>query len=347
MIVQRCYKYRLVAAVRQACDILGKKMIFETDDDYLHLPPYNPCAFEINPQTREEFKEILRMADQVTVSTEELKNVYYPYNKNIDVLPNNVKEVFYFKDVGTAEVDNMGNFDPIFQHGLIHVPAYGQLEDGSSRRLVRIGYTGTPTHRQDFETIRKEWFKTLKKFKDKVCVIYVGDEYFAKVHEEEMGKSNMIYIAPSQYWLYYMHIRNFDIGIAPLVPDVFNMGKSPIKAVEYASWGVPAILPNFITYEREFVNGTNCLMYYNDREFGTALGSYIEDREIRVTHGRNAREHVRLNRLEELPHNSARRAGILRNLYEGSTPITMFEPNKKEIKNETETVGTPSDSQTP
>ncbi len=57
------------------------------------------------------------------------------------------------------------------------------------------------------------------------------------------------------------NIRNIDIGIAPLAPTIFNMSKSDIKAVEYGSWGIPSLLPRYVTYSRNFVEEENCLMY--------------------------------------------------------------------------------------
>lgn len=331
--VQRCYKYPLINALRQACDIMGKPLIFETDDDYLNLPPYNPCSVEMKTEdAREGFKEILRMADMVTVTTEELKNIYYPFNKNIKILPNNLENVHQYRDFieGTADKDGKFKIEPTL--GLYSIPSV--IKGGGKReRIIRIGYSGTPTHQIDFKTIEFYWWKLLKKYKKKICVVYIGDQYFAQLHQENMkGEGvNSVFIPTMMYELYYLNLRNLDIGIAPLMPNIFNMSKSPIKAVEYGSWGIPSVLPNYITYNREFTDGKDCLMYHSGQEFYDAMSELIENEILRERLGENAREYVLQNRLEHLY--SEERFNIYKDVVGNSHQLRIFNPTK-EINNE-------------
>lgn len=331
-IIQRCYKIGIVKTVRDACDMVGRKLIFETDDDYFNLPPQNPCFPEMAaPGVLEGYKEILRMADMVTCSTQELKEVLHPYNNNIHVLPNNLEEVFCGDQGPPARgymEEVMGPDGKVFigqAHGLVQVPSYVKLPDQTKFKTIRIGYTGTPTHREDFATVHHALEKILDKYGTKIWLIYIGDRYFYEKTNNARGR--VIHIPVSQYQLYMYHIRNIDIGIAPLVPNIFNQSKSPLKAMEYAAWGIPAVLPNFVTYNREFTHGENSLMYYNSHEFYEHLEELIHNEPLRNKLGQAARDHVAANRLER--QHAKRRYDLYRTMLPDG-PLKRFE-----VRNET------------
>lgn len=341
VIIQRCYVFEIAFAVRQVCDILGIPFVFETDDDYLNIPAGNPCHPEMAaPGQKEKFAHLLSLADYITVTNEELKRLYYRFNKNIVVFPNNVTDVHYFKDIGEYQLDEKsGKLQPFIRGNFVQVPAYATMDYGNQKRatarLVRIGYTTNNTHKADFETIRQPWFKALKELGSRVQVIYMGDPqedgmgYFYRMHQKEVGGTvNCLSIPGMDYFMYQCNIRNFDIGIAPLQPDVFNMGKSPIKAVEYGSWGVAPLLPNFITYNREFTDGENCLMYYTKTQFHDQLMRLVEDAELRAKIGNGAREHVRTRRLEKL--HSEARFKFYMSLVQSKRKLVRFYPDVAE-----------------
>lgn len=306
VLVQRCYRYDVVKIIKDACDILGKKMVFETDDDYFNLPLSNPCHKDMNtPGTLAGYAKILGMADMITVSTKELKDTLYKYNKNIVVLPNNVENIWvgekgnicrgYAKEVA----DEKGNVRIASQHGLVSVPSFWQdPKSGDKNKVIRIGYTGTPSHHEDWETVRYYFEKLIKKYHSKIWIVFIGDKYFYDKTVEAPGRK--IHVPVSQYNMYMYHLRNLDIGLAPLVPNMFNMSKSPIKAVEYGSWGVPSVLPHYTTYTRDFTPMKNCMTYYNGKEFYEAVEELINNHELREELGRAARDLVATTRLERL-----------------------------------------------
>jgi glycosyltransferase involved in cell wall biosynthesis len=331
VVIQRCFKLGIIWHLRRACDVMGKKIVFETDDDYLHIPLHNPCAIEFEkPRAVSEFLQVLQLADHLTVSTEELKRVYYRYNRNITVLPNNVEGVHFFKDAGEMPTDEEGRYKPVITHGFVHIPAYAKTPDGGSHRIIRLGYTGTETHRRDFETIKGSWFRILKKYAHRVQAVYLGDMYFPKMHEDMLGRQNMFHINNMDYFLYFCNIRNLDIGIAPLEINLFNMGKSPIKALEYGAWGIPAVLPNYITYDRTFEHRKTAMLYTNRDEFEANLTELIENPELRKDIGNNARAMVDTHRTEKI--NAERRYELYKHLVDTSRPIKMFKGKENAIK---------------
>lgn len=307
VVVQRCYKIEVVRVIKTACEVLNKKLVFETDDDYFHIPPSNPCHAELaKPGAREGYAQILAMSDMVTVSTKELKDTIYPFNKNVIVLPNNIENVFcgtegpparaYCKEVPDGE----GKIRIPNTHGLINIPSYWETPPPNRKkdRVVRIGYSGTPSHYEDWETIRHQFDRFVKKYAHKCWFVFIGDKYFYDKTMEGAGRK--MHVPISSYSTYLYHLRNLDIGLAPLAPNLFNMSKSPIKAVEYGAWGVPAVLPHYVTYTRDFTNGLNCLTYYNAREFFDVLEELVNNHELRERLGQAARDHVAQNRIEAL-----------------------------------------------
>lgn len=191
VIIQRCYIYDLVKTIIDACKFVGIPLIFETDDDYLNLPPDNPAYMSIIPQhildtlvnpdgktldtervlyerwkALEDYKKILREVDGVTVSTEELKQTLLPYNKNIKVLPNCVPFVYPGRDHSPAEsmMDQNGNIHIKNNQGMVSVPSHYFTEKGAVE-IPRIGYTLSLSHRgKDWDTIKTYWEKLVKKY---------------------------------------------------------------------------------------------------------------------------------------------------------------------------------------
>lgn len=329
VLLQRCYKYPIAKMLKDACDMTGRKLIFETDDDYINLPSHNPCFREMSgPGVIEGYRQILGMADEVWVSTQELKEALFAFSRNIKVFPNNVENIFCgefgkpSRGHSKETPDANGRFQIPVSHGLMTVPDYWERE-GKKTRTVRIGYSGTPTHHEDFMTIKNRLERVVDKYSGKVWMVFVGDRWFPD--NFNAGKGRVVHIPVSHYQMYLYHLRNIDIGIAPLLPNVFNMSKSPIKAVEYGAWGIPSVLPNYVTYTRDFTHGQNCLTYYNGIEFAESLEELINNQLMRENLGNAARDYVRDNRLERL-HAQARFRAIY-DLVSTTKPPKRFMPN--------------------
>jgi glycosyltransferase involved in cell wall biosynthesis len=351
IIIQRSTNLGLMATVKSACDLLRKPVIFETDDDYLHIPIGNPNYKHLSTREFiEQYITILKTADAVTVSTEELRKIVYPYNKNIKVLPNNMSTVYcgewggvhraYLK--GFPDEEGRLNVEPAFRMNanLMRVPAWIDQKHIDAKtekviktvpkKLIRIGYSGTPTHVQDFETIRHKLDELVDKYKKDVILVFIGDKHFPSVMKS--SKTSIVHLGITEYNRYIYHLSNLDIGLAPLYPNLFNMSKSPIKALEYAAWGVPAVLPNFVTYNREFTHRKNAMFYNNPRDFYDALEELVLNDELREKLGRGARDHLQQNRLEK---NYAReRLEFYQAVISSKPRLKIFKPNRSEV-NET------------
>lgn len=360
VVVQRCYMYDVVRQVKDACEFVGIPMVFETDDDYLHLPPDNPAYLSMIPKAFMDSKpspedlekkriecllqyiEIISFSDLVTVSTEELKRTLNMYNKNIEVLQNNIEQVWEYRDhLPESAFITDGRFQVAINHGLYSLPDHCVV-DNKAFAVPRVGYSGTLTHRgNDFNTIKYYWEKFVAKHSKHAWFVYLGDKYFWDEHDQIAKSKNLpnrhFNIPQSQYDLYMLNYRNIDIGMAPLYNNVFNMSKSDIKAVEAAAWGIPCVLPNYVTYTRNFKHGENCLIYNNGKEFYDCLEALVTNAELRHKLGSAAFTYVRDNRIEK--QHSARRLEIYKKVIDKSYRMHIFAPGGE---SEPETTREPS-----
>ena len=325
-ILQRCHELSVAQAARNACDLAGVPLILEVDDDYMNVPDHNEASKFLNrPSIQNNYGKIIEMADGVTVSTQEIADTLYQFNKNIKVLPNNMVVLpageFFEprRDLTVEQFDVEGKVSIQAAHGHFSIPAFRETEKNGVKghqRLIRVGYSATRYHREDCKTINNALQRILKKYHN-VIFVTIGDEIDkAQKEKGEIGcheiltaglpRCVQINTTPN-FRLYYDHLRNIDIGIAPLLPDMFNMSKSPMKALEYASYGIPSVLPNFVTYTREFTHKENCLLYNNEDEFYTQLEKLILDHNLRQKLGEAARDRVRDYRMEYSPHNIVER----------------------------------------
>lgn len=378
VIIQRLTSLNFIKWFKEACDIAGKPLIFESDDDYLHLEKHNPCFFStsldglvrqyrdltaagkileaeaLKPELERErikglneLKYALSLPDLITTTTEELAQVFRAHNKNVVVLPNCVEQVYWERDYMVEAVHPPGTFMPNQfgelvdvsgqlvvpnQLGFQTIPAYYQnfSQEGEflgEKRVLRVGYTGTTSHQQDFETIRTYWDRLVEKYKHKCWFIYIGDPYFAD--QTVSGRTRRHWIKDAPYDIYRHNIRNLDIGIAPLEPTPFNMGKSDIKLLEYGMWGIPGVAPNYITYSRSFTHGETALLYNNGKEFYDYMEELINNSALRLKLGNAARKYVYENRLEE--NWVEKRFLTYKALLDHHTPYTTFSPNKEKV----------------
>ena len=367
VICQRSTNLALVRHLKNACHLMGKPLVYEVDDDYINLFPTNPAYYSLcKPEFQdtyftlkkqiteakdnneikekklaldafmpileksrqegiEQYKDLLKLPDLITVTTKELKSVLYLYNENIAVLPNNVENVYYEKDYVEEKVSSDGNVVVPYKFGLAAIPAFWSDNKGNKKRIIRVGYTGTISHREEFGTISYYWNKLVKKYADQVWFVYLGDNYFYE--QQNFVRNRRFYIPQTQFDTYLMNVRNIDVGIAPLMPNIFNQSKSDIKMVEYGCWGNTAVLPNYVTYNRNWKHEETCLFYNNGYEFEQMMEEIIFNQELRITLGQNAREYVRENRLERL--HSEERFNVYNDLISSHPKLVQFTPNKE------------------
>lgn len=223
---------------------MGKPVINEGDDDYINVNPENP-GYQYYAQRQGFVKEMYRIANGVTVTTEGLKNVYSEFNNNICVIPNcNDIEIIDSE----PSLPNVGVFDSKGKQ----IP-FSQYEETRIGKTV-LGWGGSPTHEQDLALMIPGIKKLLKREPNLVFAMvgFVHRAFLDMIPPDRLFLFSLVPV--TGYFMLYKTVR-FDIGLAPVAPIKFNEGKSSNKLIEYQILNMLPVASNFITYRNDIHQG--------------------------------------------------------------------------------------------
>lgn len=232
------------------------KLVWETDDDLWTIDPTNfRAARNFTPEQLREIEQTASVAHLVTVSTEPLADVMRRYNPNVVVIQNHVDSALF------------------------------DLERPKRDRLT-VGWAGGDSHLRDWEMVAPRLRRFLSRNPD-VDFHSIGANYLIanKVRGRHTGWSTDLFD-------YYRTI-DFDIGIAPLIPNQFNRSKSAIKALEYSALGIPVIASDVEPYQAFVVDGVTGFLVSKDHEWEARLRDLVNDEAMRLEMGAAAKEHAR------------------------------------------------------
>ncbi len=299
----------------------------------------------------EGYKKALSFFDAVTVTTQELKETILPYNKNVKVLKNNMEKVHPWRDYSIEQSTADGKMINNNLMGMRNVPShymernpqtFEPITDDTGnvavRRIYRVGYACTATHRTDFTTIYEPWNELILKWGDRTHFVYIGDPWFYRTQKyytgpkteqnpEGDGRPNRrIHIEESTVPMYLLNLRVLDCFIAPLEKTIFNMSKSDLKALECASWGACPVLPDYVTYWRHWEHGKTAFLYKNEKEFYEIIDHLLTHPAVMEQIGRQARDYVSKHRLEK--DHAQERFDFYKNLIESKRKPVVITPNR-------------------
>lgn len=246
----------------------GVKIIMDIDDSMWDIHDDNPAYKTYQPggQAIKDLNSIINEVDHITCTNEYLKNVIISRtNKRPDqitVLPNYIDfNIYHYR------------------------PEFKDTED------ILITHFGSTTHFKDLDThpffmgmdkIMKEYphvkFRSvgafLGKFRKKWGLRY--ENYYG--HED-------IYTWIKEKYPKYM--EETDFFVTPLVDDIYNRCKSPIKWLEASAVKKPGIWQDIRQY-REVIDETNGFLAKKDKDWYRAMKELIEDKEKRKAMGEKA-----------------------------------------------------------
>jgi len=241
------------------------KVVLEFDDDLWNIEGSNAIAHNFfKPEMQERAKRNLAVADVVTTTTDHLANRLSEYTTApIEVIPNHVSSW-------------------LIDHEREHV---------SDR--VTVGYAGSATHVGDWTELSSE----LRRFLTRVPQ--------AELHI--MGH-NLVEKWPKNLWRHsewhgeiddYLRSIDFDLGLAPLRPSLFNKSKSALKAMEYGALGIPIIASNCGPYADYVRHGETGFLVDRPHEWAIYLRELLGDARLREKMSAHARSYVAANSLIE------------------------------------------------
>lgn len=238
----------------------GFKLVVDNDDHWdLGVTHILSESYKEN-NVSEQIVAWIRIADLCTVTHERLAAEIYPYNQNVEILPNAIP--------------------------------YGEEQfvlDKKPSELVRLFWSGSGTHGKDLEILRNP----MKRINFPVRTIIAGYNEQEKPIWDGMIASftNGLKLNPTIY--NYNQVTEYmaaycdsDISLIPLVDNKFNSMKSNLKVLETASKKNPAIVSNVHPYKGFYpACHVNCQKdwYYwikllvNDKDARTQYGNDLYD----------------------------------------------------------------------
>ncbi len=270
VVIQRHFPihFQEYCKVIEQARIEQKPVVFELDDYLFFLPEihHDRLTHTFTPSLLPMFQAVLE-ADVITVPTIELKKLLSPFNRNIVVLPN------YLDD---------------------HLWYLKQPDDRSSAgEKTVIGYMGTHSHKPDVEMIVPALLEILNRYDRKVEISFWGTQPPDEMRDLTQVNWNPWYSYSYQDFAEYFQTQRVDLFIAPLVDNVFNRCKSPLKFLEYSALGVCGIYSAIPPYCDIITHKKEGLLASSVEEWKESLQTLIENRNMRQELAINAQRLIR------------------------------------------------------
>lgn len=273
----------LVADVLVLCDVVeadlipviktrrqrGLPTVYEINDDFQAMQPWNPTAYLAhNPVSRSLSSRLASLCDGVQFSTPYLQQRFAHLSEHTDVFTNNLWSL----------------------PSVLSRPASD---------VVRVGWGGSLGHRADLETLVNVMGPVLQTHAQvQFCVM--GDESF-RLLCERLPQGRWSWRPGGPLTDYFAFLSTLDIGLCPLLPTDFNLGRSDVKFLECAAFAVPCVAAALPPYQASVLPGKTGLLYTNENELFAVLQELIVNRSKRQSMGEAARAYVERHRIES-PH---------------------------------------------
>jgi hypothetical protein len=238
----------------------GRKLIYEVDDDLFNVDHRSPAAHQYyaRPDVRANIIRNIQVAAAVTVTTEPLADIVRAWNPNVHVIPNAVPDWL-----------------------LNHQPP--QRDDD----VLTIGWGGSATHGMDWDQTSSQIRRFLQRHPH-VELHCIGNDYGAVLRAPRRRFTPWVPNVEA-----FLRAIDYHIGVAPLLPHVFNRSKSAVKALEAAALGIPTVASAVRPYEDYLHHGVTGFLVRRDHEWAACLRALTYEPDMRAEMGMAAREHAR------------------------------------------------------
>lgn len=260
-LLQRQYSPDVYNAVAKM-QAKGTKLIYEIDDDMFHIPDWNPAAKVINnTSVQKNVREFVKLCDAVFVSTQQLKDIYSEFNNNIYVLENAIdRSVIVSAQKNTVK--------PV------------------------VCWQGSATHTRDLEVARKS-MEALALNQDIILKMWCG---FKRSDDGEKSPvfdiegAEIIPLVPFEAFYQMFSQMGISVGLAPLVANTFNKGKSNLKFLEYTVQDAVTVASNFGPYKDTIEDGVTGILVSDNRDWYDKVIQVTEDKDLYQKLLSNAKE---------------------------------------------------------
>jgi tetratricopeptide (TPR) repeat protein len=201
----------------------------------------------------------------------------------------------------------------VFENQITQMGSIGE----TSKDEVVIGWGGSLGHTDDLRWIAPVIQAVLEDYSN-VSFAFMGNR---RQYEEVFGSvSNRqsIYWEPGDLSDYNKFLDGLDIGLAPLMNTPFNICRSDVKFIEYASRGVVPVLSDIEPYKKHAIHGVNAFLFEDLESLRSILETLIKDASLRQSVREKAYSYVKSRRQEE--ERAAERVSFYQELSEKRSP---------------------------
>jgi glycosyltransferase involved in cell wall biosynthesis len=265
--------------------LMGKKIVYDTDDLDLLRNPYNPVVRNISDDKINEIKEMLSIADLVTTTTETLRQELLLFNKNVKVLPNRIDFTNANWNLPKDKHDTINvlwagqgfHFNDLLEYnaGIINA-----IRQNPNSKLILCGYTP------------KEVIEYTDENRKVIGHREVNSIQWGAIYKlfEQLG--NQLEIRNALSILEYPYFFSIaDIIIAPVSDNRFNQAKSPLKILEAGVKSLPIVVSNTKPYHI-IEHGIDGYIASSSSKFGKYLSRLIKNKELRLSMGNKLHDKV-------------------------------------------------------
>lgn len=204
-VLQRMFDPELYTMIQEMRSKRGarKTILYEIDDYLDGIHPSSPAYKTFYPGSPilNQFKSYMTNSDGLFTSTHELHTRYGNVAKKSWVIPNCI-------DFGLRE-------------WYVKPPRHPKLVD----KLV-IGWAGSSFHPDDILPFKPALHKVLKDRSDSVVALCSGPQQVQNfLNVLNLPSDRYVILDPVHFWFYPSLISQFDIGLAPLLSNQFNICK--------------------------------------------------------------------------------------------------------------------------
>jgi len=263
---------------------LGIRTVAEVDDNYVGDPRLNVFMHSnrFDETKRLDHLKSCASMNAIIVTTPQLRDIYYKA----------VKDQFGRKLIPPIHV--CGN------HLFLEDWPVPIARDGP----LRVGWMGSPAHIWDVDLAWPAMLHARNRGCDTYMIGYnpADPDDFVVETDRSLHKAKQWAKAVTHHvpWELLDGSRRLalplDIGLAPLQHNHFTLGKSDIKAIEYAISGAAPVLSNTPVYSRNWTHGETCLLAGSPREMLNCVDLLIRKPSLRERIVENAQQYVREER---------------------------------------------------
>lgn len=232
------------------------RMVLELDDDLWTIDPANARAYRaFTPELLDNLERNIETSDAVTVTTDHLADVVSKWNSNVTVVPNRIPGWL------------LEHQRPVNEH-------------------LTIGWGGSASHVIDWDEPAPQVGRFLKRNPQVRAHLMGGMFPSMRSWPTSQIRTTKWVASVADYY----RTLDFDIGLAPLKPHVFNRSKSNLRLVEMAALGIPVVASDYGPYADPSLHGKRGFLVKSDHEWGSHLHRLVSDPDLRDRMGRNARQ---------------------------------------------------------